>query len=110
MKKGKEIARKLRRKMTPPEARLWGLLRNRQIENQKFRRQEPLGKYVVDFICYEKKLVIELDGSQHLDNQFNDEKRTRDINEMGFQVIRFSNDEVMAEINEVVAEIIIYLK
>ena len=78
MKKGKEIARQLRRKMTPAEARLWGLLRNRQIENQKFRRQEPLGNYVVDFVCYEKKLVIELDGSQHLGDINKDQSRTDD--------------------------------
>lgn len=96
--------------MTQAETRLWGLLRNRQIENQKFRCQEPLGRYVVDFICYEKKLVIELDGGQHLDNQFFDEERTKKINQMGFRVVRFTNDEVMREINEVIAEIINFIK
>lgn len=89
---------------------MWGSLRNRQIENLKFRRQEPLGNYVVDFICYEKKLVIELDGSQHLDRTIFDEKRTKEINQMGFQLIRFTNEEVMHEINGVVAEIIHFLK
>lgn len=65
---------------------------------------------MVDFICYEKKLVIELDGGQHLDNQFFDEERTKKINQMGFRVVRFTNDEVMREINEVIAEIINFIK
>jgi very-short-patch-repair endonuclease len=62
-KKKINLARKLRRNLTPAEFKLWGTLRNRQIMDLKFRRQEPIGCYIVDFVCYEKKLVIEFDGS-----------------------------------------------
>jgi very-short-patch-repair endonuclease len=74
----------------------------------KFRRQEPLGRYIVDFVCYEKKLIIELDGSQHLDMEKGDNKRTEELNKIGFEVLRFTNDEVLNEINAVIEEIMNY--
>lgn len=94
--------------MTPAEFKLWGTLRNRQLMDLKFGRQEPIGCYIVDFVCYEKKLVIELDGSQHLENEKTDNPRTEELNINGFEVLRFTNDEVMNEINAVIEEIINY--
>ena len=107
-KKKINLARKLRRNMTPAEFKLWGYIRNRQIMDLKFRRQEPIGCYIGDFVCYEKKLVIELDGSQHLDKEKGDNKRTEELNKIGFEVLRFTNDEVMNEINAVIEEIMNY--
>jgi len=65
--------------MTPAEIKIWGFLRNRQLMDLKFRRQQPIGRYIVDFVCFEKKLVIELDGGQHLDNEKGDNKRTEEL-------------------------------
>ena len=104
-KKKINLARTLRRNMTPAEFQLWGHLRNRQLMNLKFRRQEPIGQYFVDFVCYEKKLVIELDGSQHLEKEEEDKHRTEELNKNGFDVLRFTNDDVMNEINAVIEEI-----
>jgi very-short-patch-repair endonuclease len=99
------LARKLRRNMTPAETKLWGYLRNRQLMDLKFRRQQPIDRYVVDFVCFEKKLVIELDGSQHLENEKEDNRRSQKLNENGLEVIRFTNNEVMYEIEAVIEEI-----
>jgi very-short-patch-repair endonuclease len=107
-KKKISLARKLRRNMTPAEFKLWETLRNRQIMDLKFRRQEPIGCYIVDFVCFEKKLVIELDGSQHLENEKSDNQRTKELNINGFEVLRFTNDEVTNEINAVIEEIMNY--
>lgn len=102
------IARKLRRNMTPAEFKLWGYLRDRQLMDLKFRLQEPIDRYIVDFVCFEKKLVIELDGSQHLINEQADNKRTKELNKNGLEVLRFTNDEVINEINAVIEEIMNY--
>jgi very-short-patch-repair endonuclease len=99
------LARKLRRDITPAEFKLWGTLRNRQIMDLKFREQEPIGCYIVDFVCYEKKLVIELDGSQHIEKEEEDNHRTEELNKNGFDVLRFTNDEVLNELNAVFEEI-----
>jgi very-short-patch-repair endonuclease len=107
-KKQTGIARKLRRNMTPAEFKLWGTLRNRQFLDLKFRRQEPIGCYFVDFVCYENKLVIELDGSKHLEKEEEDNQRTAELNRIGFDVLRFTNDDVMNEINAVIEEIMNY--
>lgn len=87
-------ARKLRKQSTDAENLLWRHLRNRQILNAKFRRQHPFPPYIVDFVCLEQKLIIEIDGSQHMDNQSYDEKRTRCLESLGFRVLRFWNNEV----------------
>src|SRR3954466_9793790 len=88
-----KIQRKLRRDMTDAELRLWSCLRDRRMQGYKFRRQHPYGDFVLDFVCLEKKLVIEVDGGQHADS-LSDEKRTKVLNQAGFKVIRFWNNDV----------------
>ena len=101
-----DLAKKNRKRQTPAEYKLWGILRNRQIMDLKFRRQQAIGEYIVDFCCYEKKLIIELDGSQHLEQQFADVKRTKMLEQSGFQVIRFFNNDVLNDIDGVLEYII----
>jgi very-short-patch-repair endonuclease len=89
-------ARNLRKNSTPQEIILWSRLKNRNFKNLKFRRQYSIGKYIVDFICLEKKLIIELDGWQHKEeNQERyDQERTKFFEKLGFKVLRFWNNEV----------------
>lgn len=96
-------ARKLRKNSTPEEQKLWSLLRNRKFLNLKFKRQFPIYKYIVDFCCEEKKVVIEIDGGQHNEpgNIKSDEIRTKIINSEGYKVIRFWNNEINENIDGV---------
>ncbi len=89
-------ARELRKDSTPQEQKLWSLLRNRQYKNLRFKRQQPIGEYIVDFVCREKWLIIELDGGQHNEdkNIEYDNKRTEYLESRGFKVLRFWNNEV----------------
>jgi very-short-patch-repair endonuclease len=98
-------ARRLRRDATPAEARLWFRLRRNQLHGAKFRRQMPVGPYVVDFCCLEARLVVELDGGQHADNP-NDKVRTRFLEARGFKVLRFWNPEVTENIEGVLETIL----
>jgi len=102
------LARNLRRKQTDAERKLWLILRSRQFENSKFRRQEPIGKYIVDFVSLERELIIELDGGQH--NQQSemekDEVRTKWLEKKGFRVIRFWNNDVLQNIDGVAYKIL----
>ena len=91
--------------MTDAERRLWSRLRNEQL-GVKFRRQHPLGAYVLDFICLDPKWVIEIDGSQHLDQVAHDERRTAWLESQGFSVIRFWANEVLSHTDAVVTTII----
>jgi very-short-patch-repair endonuclease len=102
-----EFARELRRQQTDAEKLLWFLLRGRRLAGFKFRRQYPLEPYVLDFLCFEKKLAIELDGGQHNEpeKQRRDEIRTRFIESTGVQVLRFWNHEVLRD-TEVVLQVI----
>jgi len=75
--------------------KLWQHLRAKQLEGLKFRRQEPMGNYVLDFICYEKSLIIELDGGQHSTEHEKDEERDTWLKQQGFKVLRFWNNEVL---------------
>jgi len=93
-------ARKLRREQTVAERTLWGILRSRQSEGVKFRRQQPIGSYIVDFISFEsfeRRLIIEVDGGQHDDAQVKaaDRARTAWLEEQGYRVLRFWNSEVL---------------
>ena len=90
-------ARRLRRNATDAERKLWSMLRKRQLAGCRFRRQVPIGNYIVDFACFEKKLAIELDGGQHLDQSRYDVRRTRWLESRGFRVVRFWNDQVFTE-------------
>jgi very-short-patch-repair endonuclease len=94
-------ARKLRSNLTDAENYLWRHLRFRQIAGHKFRRQRPLGPYIVDFVCLEKKLVVEVDGGQHAENQTSDVERDMWLRSQGYEVLRFWNDEVLTKIDGV---------
>lgn len=93
---GRTHARRLSKTMTEAEQALWRRLRGRQL-GVKFRRQHPFGRYVLDFVCLERMLVIEVDGSQHVDAAIQDAARTRDLERAGFRVLRFWNNEVLTE-------------
>lgn len=98
------VARKLRRAMTDAEIRLWSRIRNRQLLGFKFRSQMPIGKHVADFGCEQARLVIELDGGQHADNEA-DAERTAVIEAAGYHIIRFWNHDVLANTDGVLEEI-----
>lgn len=101
MKKNKTtFARKLRKNSTDTEALLWSYLRGKRFEGIKFKRQAPLGVYIVDFVCYEKKLIIECDGSQHFDQRGYDQKRDTWLKAQGFKILRFWNQEVLQDREE----------
>jgi len=101
----RQFARKLRGHATKPEDILWSLLRNRQLNGLKFRRQVPLLSYTVDFICIDRKLIVEIDGRQHRWEADYDAARTAEIEQHGFKVIRFSNAEVVDDRDAVIAAI-----
>jgi very-short-patch-repair endonuclease len=90
------FARALRKNPTKAEHLLWYFLSRRQMNNLKFRRQEPIGRYIVDFVCYSRKLIIEIDGGQHATQHEYDQERTAWLNSQGFRVLRFWNNEVLA--------------
>ena len=94
----------LRKELTPAERKLWALIRNDQL-GVNFRRQHAIGNYIPDFVCIEKKLIIELDGSQHLEQKEYDEERTKHLNSLGYKVIRFWNNDVMNNIEGVILAI-----
>lgn len=96
MKRLTPIARRLRRDRTIAEDRLWKYLRNRQMDGAKFRFQSPVGPYVADFLCVEAKLIVELDGGQHGVEIEKDAARTKWIETAGYHVIRFWNNDVLA--------------
>jgi very-short-patch-repair endonuclease len=99
-------ARELRKSLTGAEQRLLYVLRNRQSGVIKFRRQHPIGKYIVDFYCPQSRLIIEIDGDSHGDSQEYDRQRTEWLESQGYQVIRFSNREVKEHFDTVIAEIL----
>ena len=87
--------------MSDAEKALWCLLRRRQILGLKFRRQHPFGDHILDFVCLENRLVIEVDGGQHVKQAEYDENRTQKLQAAGFRVIRFWDNEVLKEIESV---------
>ena len=98
-------ARHLRKNQTDAERNLWQRIRRRQIGGYRFRRQHPIGNYIVDFFCFEKGLVIEIDGGQHLEQADYDRERTNWLESQGYRVLRFWNNEVQDEVEAVVQEI-----
>ncbi len=96
-----KMAKTLRKKSTEVEMLLWKHLRAKQSERIKFRRQQPIGKYIVDFVCFEKKVIIELDGGQHSVEPEKDKERDKWLNVQGFKVLRFWNNEVLTNIQGV---------
>ncbi len=105
----KRYARELRTNSTDAEKRLWYYLRANRM-GFKFKRQVPIGSFIVDFVCIEKRLIIELDGGQHQKAQAYDNKRTAELKRRGFQVLRFWNTEVLLETNNVLEVILHSLK
>ncbi len=100
----RDFARPLRNQPTGAEKRLWSFLRARQLDGHKFRRQAALGPYVVDLICFEKRLVVELDGPHHAEtsNSEHDARRTEWLASRGYRVLRFRNHEVDDDVRLVV--------
>jgi very-short-patch-repair endonuclease len=101
----RQHAKTLRRQSTNSEKRLWYYLRANRL-GFKFKRQVPIGTYIVDFVCVEKRLIIELDGGQHLDNQNYDMARTDWLNAHGFKVLRFWNNDVLQQTSLVIEDIL----
>ena len=108
----KQNIKNLRKNQTPHEKKLWTLLRNRQINNCKFRRQHLIGKYIVDFVYREKKIIIELDGGQHNEEESikYDIERTKFLEHEGYRVIRFWNNDIDNNIEGVYQTILEYLE
>jgi len=100
-------AKRLRRDMTEAERILWDELKGRKLDSLKFRRQHPLKFYIADFYCHEQKLVIEIDGEMHNEEQYieHDDQRTAVLEEYGIRIIRFTNDQVNNKLNQVKQEI-----
>jgi very-short-patch-repair endonuclease len=101
----KQLARSLRKQQTEAERLLWSRLRNRQLQGCKFRRQQPIGPYIADFLSLEPKLIIELDGGQHAEQQEQDNQRTRYLQALGYRVLRFWNHEVLNDLDAVLEAI-----
>ena len=98
-------AQSLRRRMTVVEKELWITLRAKRFAGFKFRRQAPIGRYIVDFVCFEQKLIIELDGGYHIKTQEYDQARTQWLECQGFKVIRFWNDDIYEKLDTVMESI-----
>ena len=98
------LPKELRQRQNDAEGRLWYFLRNRQINSCKFRRQHRMGSFIVDFVCLEEKLIIELDGGQHneVSNKEKDTIRTNWLEKEGYKVLRFWDNDVLANIEGVV--------
>ena len=96
----------LRTNATDAEQKIWYFLRNRQFEKYKFRRQHPIGVYIVDFVCLMEKLIVELDGGQHVEQAQYDARRTNALVEKGFRVLRFWNNDVMQNTDAVLEKIL----
>jgi very-short-patch-repair endonuclease len=100
----KSLAKTLRRKQTDVEKRMWAVLRDRRFDGVKFRRQVPIGNYIADFLCYEARLIVELDGSQHGDS-IRDAVRDDWLRSNGYRVLRFWNTDVTLTRNAVIQTI-----
>ncbi|HLD02035.1 MAG TPA: DUF559 domain-containing protein [Patescibacteria group bacterium] len=102
-------ARSLRKNQTEAERFFWSKIRARQLSGYKFYRQYPIGRYIVDFYCPAKKLVVELDGSQHMKRKQYDQSRTEYLNKQSISVIRYWDNEVLKKTEEVLEGILRYL-
>jgi very-short-patch-repair endonuclease len=109
-KKLTELARNLRGRATPAEKELWKVLRNRGVGDYKFVRQFPIPPFIVDFCCRERKVVVELDGGGYLDKEHSDREREKFLESLGYHVIRFINNQVLNDTNQVYESILSDLK
>jgi very-short-patch-repair endonuclease len=100
-------AQQLRKRMTEAEQKLWKMLRNRRFEGLKFRRQHPINRFVVDFYCHQKLLVVEVDGGIHNDADVkeHDEGREEELKNFGLTIVRFTNEEVLNDIYAVLEKL-----
>jgi adenine-specific DNA-methyltransferase len=105
MSESVERARTLRRNMTDAEQSFWRRVRDRRFGGLKFRRQAPIGSYIADFLCFERKLIVELDGGQHVEKSAYDENRTHFLEKQGYQVIRFWDNDVLKNMDGVLLEL-----
>ena|SRR5688572_18436838 len=101
-------SRNLRVNQTDAEKKLWYALRNRQLCGLKFVRQEPIGRYTCDFVCREKRVIVEVDGGQHAESK-SDAIRDRYLRENGYRVIRFWNNDVLSNLNGVLESLVAQL-
>ena len=99
------FAKHLRRNQTSAEALIWAELRGRRCGGYKFRRQVPIGTYIVDFLCVAQKLIVEIDGSSHLDTLEYDANRTRILESQGYHVIRLTNEDVYEDFDSTIEAI-----
>jgi very-short-patch-repair endonuclease len=103
-------AQQLRRDSTDAEQRLWSVLRDRQLGGYQFRRQTPIRGYIVDFVCKQRRLVVELDGSQHQQRADYDRERTEVLESLGYRVLRFWNNDVLDDLESVVDALLLELR
>jgi very-short-patch-repair endonuclease len=101
--------RRLRRNATDAETKLWFAVRDRRLAGHKFVRQEPIGPYIADFICRDRKLVIEIDGGQHADNP-RDQIRDAYLAPEGYRVLRFWNSDVLTNLSGVLETVLSHLQ
>jgi adenine-specific DNA-methyltransferase len=106
MKNIRNRARQLRRDQTDAEQVLWGRLRDRQLCDAKFRRQHPIGPFIADFCCPQRKLIVEMDGGQHAEALAADQKRSRFLENQGYRVLRFWDHEVLTHTDAVLERIL----
>ena len=112
---GEDVFRKaheLKHPMTDAEKLLWDKIRNRKLYGLKFRRQHPLHYYIADFYCHEKRLIVEVDGGIHLHAEVkeHDENRSAELERLGITVIRFTNDQIFEQLEQVLEEIVLFVK
>jgi very-short-patch-repair endonuclease len=101
------LAQTLRKTPTDAEQHLWNHLRNKQLFDLKFRRQQPMGHYIVDFVCFQKRIIIEVDGGQHAENKRKDTQRDSWLRQNGFKILHFWNNDILKNIDgvlEVIAQ------
>jgi len=98
-------ARQLRRDATEAEKLVWSRLRGNQLDNARFRRQAPIGRYIADFCCFERKIIIELDGSQHINQEDYDRRRSDWLESQGFLVLRYWNSQVFRNLDGLLEEV-----
>ena len=100
------FAKAMRHQPTAAENALWRQLRSNRLLGHKFKRQQPIGNYIVDFVCFEQRLIVEVDGGQHVDNASGDSDRSAWLASQGFRVLRFWNDDVLTKETDVLEAII----
>ena len=105
----RKYARALRHNQTDAERKFWEQVRNRRLAGLKFNRQHPIGSYIADFVCIEKRLIVELDGAQHMKQESYDAERETFLSTKGYRVLRFWNVDVLTNMEGVIATVLLGL-